>query len=180
MARATETDFTAEEVKQLRQFRESVAKFKDIVTSLPADQRSPEHNQQFNQLRLEAKELLKGSFTTDVPRAITGDVTTDRSISVIVVAGVILALLGLGVNSIILEDVIINSLGCVVSSGGMLLVIGGFVVLNLKNMRQRVSNMDGLRQRCELLLYQVDHRLHMIETEFESNPGSVAKPSVEA
>ena len=45
----------------------------------------------------------------------------------------------------------------------MLLVIGGFVVLNTKNIRQRVSNMEDLRKRCDLLLYQIDHRLRMID-----------------
>jgi len=115
--------------------------------------------------------VLKGDFTTKVPKAITGDVSTDRSVSVIVLVGVILALLGLGINSIILEDVIINSIGCLISTGGMLLVIGGFFVLSAKNIRQRVSNMEGLRQRCDLLLYQIDHRLSMVDaTAGESAP----------
>lgn len=156
-----EVNFTPQELQQLRQFRASVADFRDMVTTAPPDQRSPEHNEQFNRLREEAKVRLKGYFVTPVPKAITGDVSTDRSVSVVVIAGVILALLGLGINSIILEDVIINSLGCLISSGGMLLVIGSFVVLSSKNMRQRVSNMDDLRQRADLLLYQVDHYLRM-------------------
>ena len=138
-----------------------------MVAALPENERNPEYNQQFNQLRDEARGLLKGNFATKVPKAITGDVTTDRSVSVIVIIGVMLALLGLGINSIILEDVIINSLGCVVSSGGMLLVIGGFVVLSVKNMRQRVSDMGALDQRCDLLLYQVDHQLRMLDTNVE-------------
>jgi len=169
MTEPVQINFTPEEIDRLQRFRASVADFLGMVAALPADQRSPEHNQQFNQLRTEAREVLKGDFTTKVPQAITGDVTTDRSVSVIVIVGVILALLGLGINSIILEDVVINSIGCLVSSGGMLLVIGGFVVLNTKNIRQRVSNMEDLRRRSDLLLYQVDHRLRMIGTTAEES-----------
>lgn len=169
-SRPVNVSFTPQEIANLQKFRNSVAEFKEIVSALPGDMRSPEHNEQFNQLRAEAKTLLKGNFVTKVPKAITGDVTTDRSVSVIVIVGVILALLGLGINSIILEDVIINSIGCLISSGGMLLVIGGFVVLNLKNMRQRVSDTDALRQRCDLLLYQVDHRLRMLNARPQTEP----------
>jgi hypothetical protein len=175
-SRPVRVTFTPQEINQLQQFRASVAEFREMVAAAPANERNPEYNQQFNQLRQEAHHLLKGRFVTAVPKAITGDVTTDRSISVIVIAGVILALLGLGINSIILEDVIINSVGCLVSSGGMLLVIGGFVVLSAKNMRQRVSNMDSLRQRANLLLYQVDHHLRMNSAVLALAPGPVAQP----
>ena len=75
--------------------------------------------------------------------------------------GVMLALVGLGVNAIILEDVIVNSVGCCVSSGGMLLIVGAFAALGTKSARQRVSNMNDLRQNIDLLLYQIDHRLKM-------------------
>jgi len=179
MTETVQFDYTAAEIEQLHRFRASVAEFADIVAALPADERSPEHNQQFNQLREEARGLIKGGFTTEVPRSITGDVTTDRSVSVIVIVGVILALLGLGINSIILEDVIINSLGCLISAGGMLLVIGGFVVLSAKNMRQRVSNMEDLLQRSDLLLYQIDHQLRVVDVGPEAQPLDMVEQAAE-
>jgi hypothetical protein len=152
---------TPEEVTQLQHLWSSVLDFRDVLDTLPDKLRSVEHNQQFNQFRLEAKTILRGVLAEDIPEAITGDVTTDRSISLIVILGVVLALAGLGINAIILEDVIVNSLGCCISSGGMLLVIGAFVVLSLKNARQRVNNIADLRQRCDLLLLQIEHRLKM-------------------
>lgn len=154
-------DLTAEAGNQLQQLRMSVANFRAMLASLPDEDRSVEHNEQFNQFRKEAMTLLGGEFSEEVPRAITGDVTTDRSLSLIVVLGVILALTGLGINAIILEDVLVNSLGCCISSGGMLLVIGAFGVLGMKNYRERVNSIAQLRERCDLLLLQLDHRLRM-------------------
>jgi hypothetical protein len=183
MTESPQVNFTPEELNQLRQFRTSVSDFKTMVASLPADYRSAEYNEQFNQLRLEAQALLKAGFTTQVPKAITGDITTDRSISMIVILGVILALTGLGVNSIVLEDVLVNSLGCCISGGGMLLVVGAFVVLSMKRIRQPVSNVEDLGQRCDLLLYQIDHRLNMVDagsgepvTEAEETSGLGQQP----
>jgi hypothetical protein len=74
-----------------------------------------------------------------------------------------LALLGLGINSIILEDFYINSLGCLISSSGMLLVVGAFGVLGMTNLRQqrRLTNFGDLYQRCNTLLYEIDHTLNM-------------------
>ncbi len=161
MIQPNQAVLTVEEIEQLQLLRVSVLDFRMMVSALPAKDRSPEHNDQFNKLRVNTGMLLKSQFTTKISPAITGDVTTDRSINLIVILGVILALIGLGVNSVILEDVIINSGGCCVSSGGMLLIIGGFFTLVTRNRRQRVSNMDDLRQRSDLLLYQIDHRLKM-------------------
>ncbi len=152
---------TAEEIQQLQQLRASILDFRTMVASLSGKERSPEHNDQFNKLRADTRILLRGQFTSKIPQAITGDVTTDRSVNLIVILGVILALMGLGVNSVILEDVIVNSVGCCVSSGGMLLIIGGFFALMTRNTRQRVSNMNDLCQHSDLLLYQIDHRLRM-------------------
>ena len=151
----------AGQANQLQQLRMSVADFRAMLASLPDENRSVEHNEQFNQFRSEAVTLLGGELSEDVPKAITGDVTTDRSLSLIVILGVILALTGLGVNAIILESVIINSLGCCVSGGGTLLVIGAFGVMAMKNYRERVNNIAQLRERCDLLLLQLDHRLRM-------------------
>ena len=60
----------------------------------------------------------KYGYTINAPQAVSGSLLAERGqkvstrLSGIVIFGVILALLGLGINSIILEDVIINSLGC--------------------------------------------------------------------
>jgi hypothetical protein len=155
-------ELSSEEVNQLYIFRNSIAQFRVLLDTLPADERSMEHNKQFNELRSEAQALLKTPFTENVPRAITGNTNTDRSISAIVVVGALLALVGFGINSLILEDLIVNSLGCCISSGGLLLVIGAFVVLAMKNVRERVTSVTDLSYQTDLLLYQVDHRLAMI------------------
>ncbi|MCG3211321.1 MAG: hypothetical protein FOGNACKC_04965 [Anaerolineae bacterium] len=169
------TTYTPDELSQLKRIRKSVADFAAMVKALPPDVRYAEYNAQFNELRAEARALLKGQFTEEVPRAITGDVSRDRALSVIAILGVFLALVGFGINSIILEDVLVNSLGCCVSSGGMLLVLGALGVLAMKVMRERVNTGAELSYRAELLLYQLDHRLYM-----ESNGGAPAQPQTPA
>lgn len=155
-------ELSVEEARRLQQLQASVVDFRDMLATLPDEERSVDYNQQFNQFRTEADALLNSNLSEEeVPKAITGDVATDRSISLIVILGVILALTGLGINAIILEDVVINSLGCCVSSGGTLLVIGAFVVLAMKNYRERITTIAELRERCDLLLFQLDHRLRM-------------------
>ncbi len=47
----------------------------------------------------------------------------------------------------------------------MLFVIGAFVVLSTRYLRERVSNIEDLRRHCDLLLYQIDHRLKMFESQ---------------
>ncbi len=172
MVQPRQFNLTSEEIDQFQRLRASLLDFREMAALLPPKERSPEHNQQFNQLRQDTLTLLKGRFTSKVPKAITGNVSTDRSISLIVILGVILALLGLGVNSIILEDVIVNSIGFCIYGGGLLLIIGAFVVLVMRNYRQRVSSMNDLRQRSDLVLYQIDHRLKMAGVEIQSTVGS--------
>lgn len=162
---AQPVNFTPEEIDQLQRLRASILDFREMVALLPANQRSTDHNRQFNQLRDEARTLLKGEFTSKVPKAITGDVVADRSITMVVVLGVILALTGLGINAVILDDVIINSVGFCIYGGGLLLTIGAFVVLLLRHFRRRTSSMDNLRKHSDLLLYQIDHRLKMLGIE---------------
>ena len=160
MEEPIQSNLTDEEIERLRQLYTSLLDFRAMVAALPPEERSPEHNQQFNELRREAKAIIGGSAMEEIPRAMTGDYEKDRQLSILVIGGVILALLGLGINAIILEDVVINSVGCCISSGGMLLVVGSLVVL-LRNMRRRASTMGDLQQRCDLLLHQIDHRLRM-------------------
>jgi hypothetical protein len=161
MEEPIQPSLTTEAVEQLRQLYTSTLDFRTMVAALPPEQRSPEHSQQFNQLRREARTLMGINLREEVPRAITGNYEKDRQLSLVVIGGVILALLGLGINSIVLEDVYINSAGCCISSGGMLLVVGALVVL-LRNMRGRASTMSELQQRCDLLLHQIDHHLRMV------------------
>ncbi len=161
--------FTRSELDRLQRLRASLLAFQNAIASLPADEQSNAHNEQFNQLHLEAKTLLKDrGFDKKVTRAITEDMLAHRSqrvilprLSGIVILGVILALVGLGVNSIILEDPIINGLGCCVSSGGMLLILGAFGVFGLTNYRRNLTNFGALYQRCNTLLYEIDHTLNM-------------------
>lgn len=164
---AIPSGYTAEEIRYLQRLRSSVGDLQTAIAPLAADARSDTYNEQFNQLRLEVKALLKDpEFEQKVPRAITEVMWTERSqrtifprLSVITFLGVILALVGLGVNSIILEDVVVNSLGCCVSGGGMLLVIGSFAVWSLTSTRRRLTNMGDLYARCEVLLAEIDNTL---------------------
>ena len=167
MMRAISSGYTAEELRYLQRLRDLVVDLQAAVAPQAADARSDTYNEQFNQLRLEAKALLKDAeFEQKVPRAVTEAVWTERSqktvfprLSAITFLGVILALVGLGVNSIILEDVLVNSLGCCVSGGGMLLVIGSFAVWSLTSTRRRLTNLGDLYLRCEALLAEIDHTL---------------------
>jgi hypothetical protein len=171
MTESSQTNFTQSELDQLQRLRVSVLAFQNAVAPLPAGEQGNAPNEQFNQLRLEAKAILgESDFDKRVPRATTEDMLLERSrkvviprLSLIVIFGVILALLGLGINSIVLEDLIINSLGCLISSAGMLLVIGAFVVLGTANLRlQRLmTNFGDLYQHCNALLYEINHALNM-------------------
>jgi len=165
------SELSRETLDRLQRLRVSVLTFRNEIAPLPADGQSNARNEQFNQLRLEAKVILKDrDFDKRIPRAVTADVIAERSqkiiiprLSAIVILGVILALLGLGVNSVILEDFVINSLGCLISTGGMLLIIGAFIVLGLTNLRQQKSltSFGNLYQHCQVLLYEINHTLNM-------------------
>jgi hypothetical protein len=168
--------YSPDELDRLKKFRGSVAGFKELIAALPPEFRSVDHNRQFNELRSEGEALLKGPFTEDVPEASLGGLGDSGPISVIVVVGVILALMGLGINSIILEDMLINSLGCCVSSGGMLLLVGALGVLANKNIRNRTTANADLNYQCDLLLYQVDHRLAMVG---EYEPDASSPPNLD-
>jgi hypothetical protein len=179
MTESSQTSFTQSELDQLQRLRLSVLAFQNAVAPLPASEQGNARNEQFNQLRLEAKAILgESGFDRNVPRATTEDMLVERSrkvviprLSIIVVFGVILALLGLGINSIILEDLIINSLACLISSAGMLLVIGAFVVLGMTNLRlQRLTNFGDLYQLCNTLLHEINHALNMDMPDLADRP----------
>lgn len=178
MTEASKITYTQQELDQLQRLRTSLLAFQNGIGSLPADEQSNFHNEQFNQLRREAKMLLKRSaFEQQVPKAITEDMLISRSqrviiprVSAIVIFGVILALLGLGINSIILEDVLINSLGCLVSTTGMFLIIGAFFVLGMNLRRKQLTNYGDLYQRCDALMYEIDHTLTMAIPNWADRP----------
>ena len=180
MTETSQPSFTAQELEQLQQMRLAVGAFQNAIASLPADEQNNGRNEQFNQLRLEVKAVLKErNFDQKVPKAITAEVLAERServilprLSGIVIFGVILALLGLGVNSIILDDLIINGLGCLVSSGGMALVIGAFIVWAITHSRRRLSNLGDLYLRGNALLYEIDYALN------QALPGWAERPAV--
>lgn len=169
MTESGQPDFTPQELEQLQQVRLSVLAFQRAIATLPADEYNEARNEQFNQIRLEAKAILNDpDFDKKIPRAMTKDLLAERSqrvimsrLSGIVMFGVILALLGLGINSIILDDFIINSLGCLVSSGGMLLVMGAFVVWAVNSLRGRVSNLGDLYLSSNALLVEIENVLNL-------------------
>ncbi len=182
MTETTQASFTTQELDQLQQLRVSVLAFQNMIAALPADEQNNPGNEQFNQLRLEAKALLKDrGFDKKVAKAITQDVLAEYRqrvvlprLSGIVIFGVILALLGLGINSIVLDDLVINSLACLVSSGGMALVIGALMVWTWTNSRQRLSNLGELYLSCNALSYEINHALN------QAIPGLADHPTGEA
>lgn len=158
---------SAQDLAKLRRLRASVLAFQTKIAPLPAQEFNDADNEQFNQFRRETKIILKSAgFDREVPRAITQETRTERVQKVLVprlfgimTIGVFLVLVGLGVNSIILDQLIINVMSCLVSSTGMLLVIGTFVVYQINQSSSRLSNYADLYQRCEALLGQIDAAL---------------------
>lgn len=181
MTEIAQASFTSQELDQLQRLRVSVLAFQNMIAALPADEQNNARNEQFNQLRLEARALLKDrGFEKKVARAVTQDILSERQQSVIlprlsgiVMFGVILALLGLGINAVILDDLIINSLGCLISSGGMALVIGALLVWTWTNSRRRLSTLGELYLNGNALLYEIHHALN------QAIPG-LADPSATA
>jgi hypothetical protein len=179
MTETSQSNLTPKALSQLQRLRVSVLAFQNEIAPLAAGEQSNARNEQFNQLRLETKALLKEQdFDKKVPQAMTDKLLVERSqqkvmprLSVIVIFGVVLALLGLGVNSIILEDLLINSLACVVSSLGMILVIGAFAVSGMTNLRlRRLTNFGDLFQHCNALLHEINHALNMAIPDLADRP----------
>lgn len=155
---------TALDIRKLRRIRASLSAFQNSIAALPAQEMNNASNQQFNQLRHEAKIALNDpNFDRKVPRAMTTDLLAERinrviipRLFLIITLGVFLALVGLGVNSIILDDVIINSLGCLVSTIGIFLVIGSAIVFWLNQSSGRLSNYGHLYQLADSLRQQIE------------------------
>ena len=166
---------------KLQRLRASILAFQNKIASLPAKERNTPLNEQFNQLRAEAKSLIKDpGFDKKVPRAITEDIQGERlqkkilpRLFGVITLGVLLALVGLGINSIILDTLIVNILACLVSLTGIFMVIGAFVVFRLNRAESRLSNYGDLYQRCDTLLYQIIYTLNL------ASPGLADQPIVE-
>ncbi|MBN1220582.1 MAG: hypothetical protein JXM69_16790 [Anaerolineae bacterium] len=179
MTETSQADFSQEVLERLQRLRASVLTFRHEIAPLPADQQSDARNEQFNHLRLEAKAILKEQdFDKKVPKAITAELVASHSqrmiprLFAIVILGVILALVGLGINSIVLDEFVINILACLISIGGMFLIIGAFGVLGMTNWRQprRLTNYGDLYQYCNALLYEISHALNMTIPDLADRP----------
>lgn len=167
---SSESTRSPDTLDQLHRLRVSLVSFQNEIAPLPATEQDNARNEQFNRLHLQAKTLLnEPEFDTRVPPAQTEVLAAERTqrtlaprLSAIVILGVVLALLGLGINSVILEDVLINSLGCLVSTVGMILVVGALVVSGMNSVPSRqMTNLGDLYQLCSTLLYEVQHALNM-------------------
>lgn len=164
------TDLTSEQLDRLQRLRASLTAFQQSIGALPADRQSNAHNVQFNQLLFETRSLLpEEEVVNQVSPALTDETLAAHAqkdflprLSGVVILGVILVLTGLGINSIILEDMVINSVACCISSGGMLLVVGALAVLGIGSIRRRLTDLGELYQRCDTLLYQINHALNMV------------------
>lgn len=180
MRNLSQFNFTQQELNDLQRLRALAFAFQRMIANLDANEQNNDHNEQFNKIRAETKTILnRRGLNIEAPQAVTSTVLAQRNqkvsmrLSGIVIFGVLLALLGLGINSIILEDVIINSLGCLISTGGILLIIGALVVLGVNSTRRQLTNLGDLYVRCDALLHQLDGILS------DAIPGYAASPSVE-
>jgi hypothetical protein len=167
MPNSSQPVLTQPDIIKLKQLRESVLDFQKQIAALPAKDRDNARNKQFNQLWLETKALLKEqAFERNVSRAITEDNQVERTrkklvprLFTIITFGVILALVGLGINAIILDTLIVNIVGCLISTTGILMVIGAFAVFQVNQFRQRITNYGELYLRCDALLGQINMAL---------------------
>jgi len=184
MTALSQPNFTQQELLDLQRLRALSFAFLQVIANLDANEQNNDHNEQFNKIHAETKAILsRYGLKLDVPRAVTTSVVAERGqqvstrLSGIVILGVILVLLGLGINSIILEDVIINSLGCLISTGGMLLVIGAFVVWGATVGRRKLTNLGDLYLRGDGLLQQLDQILRGAIPDY-ATPPAVKTPNI--
>jgi hypothetical protein len=180
MTESPATNLSAESLDQLQRLRLSVLSFQNEIAPLPANKQSNQQNEQFNALRIAAKTLLSDpDFDQKILPATTENLIIERSqqkiaprLSTIVIMGVTLALLGLGLNSVILDDVLVNSLGCLVSTLGMILVVGALLVSGMNALpRRQLTNFGDLYQLCRTLLFEIEHALNM------DIPNQAARPA---
>ncbi|MDM8528106.1 hypothetical protein QUF58_07820 [Anaerolineales bacterium HSG24] len=176
---------TRQDLDQLQHLRASVVAFKTMIAPHHATHKDDNHNEQFNQLRLEAQARLKDpDFDKKVSPAITESmIRQGRSGRLsylwgVVILGVILALIGLGFNSIFVDGLSI-AFGCLTSLMGMFLVIGALMAWSMSNLgRSRSSNMGDIYQRCDSLRYQIEHTLTMAIPELSDTFSTSEIPNI--
>jgi hypothetical protein len=166
MTGLSEPNISSPDLDELLRLRALAFAFQRMIANLDANEQNNDYNERFNRIHGQTKAILsKYDLKLTVPRVVTTGVLAERGQKVstrltgIVIFGVMLALVGLGINSIILEDVIINSLGCLISSGGMLLVIGALAVWGVTSGRRKLDNLGDVYLHCEMLLQQLDQVL---------------------
>ncbi|MEM7347243.1 MAG: hypothetical protein AAF485_23640 [Chloroflexota bacterium] len=168
--------FTQQDIDRLNHLRALLVAFQKNISKLAADEQNSPHNEEFNRVRFETKSLLKDSgFDKNVPKAVTSEVLAERSTKSvkrffsIVTLGTVLALIGLGINSIILEDVIINSVACVVSLAGIILIFAAFGVSGFTG-RRNITDIGDLYTLGDALLQQMDQGLRKVVPDFDQRP----------
>ncbi len=180
----SQANFAQQDLNEFQRLRALTFAFQRMIANLDANEQNNEYNEQFNKILFDTRNVLrKYGLGLDVPRVVSSGVLAERGqkistrLSGIVIFGVMLALVGLGINSIILEDVIINSLGCLISTGGMLLVIGALAVWGVTSTRRKLTNLGDLYLHCEALIQQLDQILKMAVPSY-STPPIVDTPNI--
>ncbi|MDM8530561.1 hypothetical protein QUF63_05270 [Anaerolineales bacterium HSG25] len=176
---------TRQDLDQLQHLRASVVAFQTMIAPLPASHKDDNHNEQFNQLRLEVQARLKDpNFDKKISSATTETlVRQGRSGRLsylwgVVILGVILALFGLGFNSLF-SDSLSLAFGCLTSLMGMFLVMGALVAWSMSNLsRSKTSNMGDIYQRCDSLRYQIEHTLTMAIPELSDTFSTSEIPNI--
>ncbi len=185
MSEPLQIPLTKHDIDRLQRLRASVIAFQNMIAPLPANQYNEGYGEQFNRLRLETEAILKiPEFETYVPPLITKQDLRRREQAALplvylsVITGVVIALMGLGLNYIIQNEPTTNTIGCLISTGGTFLVIGSYIALVLVGSRRNSSNLGDIYQRCETLLYQINHALSMAIPSFSTQTSTVSQPNI--
>ena len=172
-----QANFAQQDLHDLQRLRALTFAFQRMIANLDANEQNNEYNEQFNKILAEARNVLRRyGLSLDTPRVVSSGLLAERGqkistrLSGIVIFGVMLALVGLGINSVILEDVIINSLGCLISTGGILLVMGALVVWGVTSTRRKLTNLGDLYLHCEALIQQLDQILKTAVPSYSAPP----------
>ncbi len=159
-------EFTQDELLELQRIRALVLSLQHKIANLDAGEQHDAYNDQFNRLRFEASAILSDpTFDAAVPKAVSASVLAERSqksiarLSTLVVVGVVVALVGLGINSVILEDLLVNTVGCLTGAVGMFIVLGALVAMGISIPRRRLTNMAELYRLCDQLVQRLDEVL---------------------
>ena len=115
MTNFSQANFSQQDLNELQRLRALTFAFQRMIANLDANEQNNEYNEQFNKILADTRNILRRyGLGLDAPRVVSSGVLAERGQKIstrltgIVIFGVMLALVGLGINSIILEDVIIN------------------------------------------------------------------------